>query len=131
MHACGTTTKKHCVHTYYMHVCIQELRKHKVVFDIRSFPGIMIVCKKALFAYILHAYMHTGAAQTQGGFWHKKLSGHHDSVYSLATNATGTMILSGSTERVSINAIGLIRYVCACVFVCACVCAVSVYPSMP
>lgn len=40
-----------------------------------------------------------------------KCSGHQDSVYSLATNSQGSLVLSGSTERTSANAIGLIRCV--------------------
>jgi len=36
-------------------------------------------------------------------------SGHRDSVYCLATNPAGTLLVSGSTERVSTHAIGLLR----------------------
>ena len=38
-----------------------------------------------------------------------KASGHKDSVYCLATNKDGSVIVSGSTERVSTHAIGLLR----------------------
>eukprot|EP00287_Rhodomonas_sp_CCMP768_P002079 CAMPEP_0196734602 /NCGR_PEP_ID=MMETSP1091-20130531/13282_1 /TAXON_ID=302021 /ORGANISM="Rhodomonas sp., Strain CCMP768" /LENGTH=729 /DNA_ID=CAMNT_0042078125 /DNA_START=337 /DNA_END=2526 /DNA_ORIENTATION=+ len=36
-------------------------------------------------------------------------SGHRDSVYCLATNPSGSLFVSGSTERVSTHAIGLLR----------------------
>ncbi len=36
-------------------------------------------------------------------------SGHRDSVYCLATNPAGTLFVSGSAERVSTHAIGLLR----------------------
>jgi WD repeat-containing protein 48 len=38
-----------------------------------------------------------------------KATGHLDSVYCLATNTAGTVVVSGSTERVSTHAIGLLR----------------------
>jgi len=38
-----------------------------------------------------------------------KASGHQDSIYCLATNASGSVVVSGSTERVSTHAIGLLR----------------------
>lgn len=38
-----------------------------------------------------------------------RADGHQDSVYCLATNAAGSVVVSGSTERVSRHAIGLLR----------------------
>ena len=38
-----------------------------------------------------------------------KASGHRDSIYCLATNSSGSVVVSGSTERVSSHAIGLLR----------------------
>jgi len=38
-----------------------------------------------------------------------KATGHKDSVYCLAANGDGTVIVSGSPERVSTHAIGLLR----------------------
>ena len=39
----------------------------------------------------------------------QKASGHHDSIYCLSTNAQGSVVVSGSTERVSTYAVGLLR----------------------
>lgn len=49
------------------------------------------------------------AVSTTGQLRWQKASGHKDSVYCLATNADGSVIVSGSTERVSTHAIGLLR----------------------
>ena len=38
-----------------------------------------------------------------------KASGHRDSIYCLAINSGGNVVVSGSTERVSSHAIGLLR----------------------
>ncbi len=38
-----------------------------------------------------------------------KASGHRDSIYCLAINSGGSVVVSGSTERVSSHAIGLLR----------------------
>mmetsp|Transcript_21955 Transcript_21955/g.60109 ORF Transcript_21955/g.60109 Transcript_21955/m.60109 type:complete len:243 (+) Transcript_21955:95-823(+) len=60
----------------------------------------------------------TPVSQHKGGGWKdtwsisstpRKCSGHMDSVYCLATNRPGTVLVSGSPERVSAHAIGLVR----------------------